>query len=298
MHRVPGHIELRGHAGTAAHHFLSGSARAHARQQRLPVGPHRLHGHRTPVGTHLSIDPVGRAAQRQLAQGQQVSFAKKIGGGAFGLLRHIDLAGLEAPQQFVGRQVDHHHLVGFVENAVGHGFPDADTGDAAHHVVEALKVLDVHGRPDIDTGGQQFLCVLPALGVARTGGVAVGQLVQQNEGAGLAAVHNAKLQGPFQIEFRQRTPIVRDLAWRKPHKARGHGFGVAAAMGFNHAYQQGRSMRLCGLGCRQHGVGLAHTGIGTEENLEPPTPRPHLVALHLLKQSVGIGAGVAHRQLL
>jgi len=88
------------------------------------------------------------------------------------------------------------------------------------------------------------------------------------------------------------------LAWRKPHKARSHGFGVAAAMGFDHAYHQGSSLRLCGLGRRQHGVGLAYTGIGPKKDLEPPTPRPHLVALHLLKQSVGIGAGVAHRQLL
>ena len=295
MHRVPGHIELRGHAGTAAHHFLTGSARAHARQQRLPVGPHRLHGHRTPVGTHLSIDPVGRAAQGQLAQGQQVALAKEVGGGAFGLLRHIHLAGFETRQQFVGRQVDHHHLVGVVEHPVWHGFPHADAGDAADHVVQALEVLDVHRRPDINARSEQFFRVLPALGVARTGGVAVGQLVQQNKGAGIAAVRSAKLQGPFQIEFGQRTPMVRNLAGRKPRQPRGHGFGLAAAMGFDHADQQGRSLRLCGLGRRQHGVGFAHTGIGPKEDLEPPTPRPHLVALYLLEQLVGIGAGVAHR---
>jgi len=83
MHGVPRQVELGGKAGAAAHHFFGGVARAHAGQQGLTVGPHGLTrgGTGAAVGAHFVVHPVGGAAQGQLAQGQQVAFAKKVGGG-------------------------------------------------------------------------------------------------------------------------------------------------------------------------------------------------------------------------
>ena len=176
MHGVPRQVELGGKAGAAAHHFFGGVARAHAGQQGLTVGPHGLTrgGTGAAVGAHFVVHPVGGAAQGQLAQGQQVAFAKKVGGGTLGLLGQVDLASFEARQQFVGRQVHHHHLVGSVKELVRHRLPHADAGDAAHDIVQALQVLDVHGGAHVDACGQQLFGVLPALGVARPGHIAVG----------------------------------------------------------------------------------------------------------------------------
>ena len=54
--------------------------------------------------------------------------------------------------------------------------------NAAHLIVETFQVLDVDRSEDVDAGGEQFLNVLPALGVATAGGVAVGQFVHQHQG--------------------------------------------------------------------------------------------------------------------
>ena len=83
-----------------------------------------------------------------------------------GLLGHVDLALGQAAQQFIGGQVDEDDFIGAVEHRVGHGFPYADAGDAAHRLVQAVEVLDVDGGPDVDAGSEQVFDVLPALGVA------------------------------------------------------------------------------------------------------------------------------------
>jgi hypothetical protein len=48
------------------------------------------------IALHLRVDPVGGAAQRQLAQGDQVTFAEEVLYRPLGLLRQIDFAFLEA----------------------------------------------------------------------------------------------------------------------------------------------------------------------------------------------------------
>src|SRR5574340_342426 len=48
-------------------------------------------------------------------------------------------------------------------------------------LVQALEMLDVDRRVDVDPGGQELLHVLPALLVARAGGVGVGELVDQGD---------------------------------------------------------------------------------------------------------------------
>ena len=159
-------------------------------------------------------------------------------------------------------------------------------------------MLDVHGGPDIDTGGQQFLCVLPALGVARAGGVAVGQLVKQHQRALVTTMRGAESQCSGQVKFQQGATPVRQGDWGQARQAGCHGFGLASAMRFNHADNQGRAPHLRIAGGGQHGVGLAHACVGSKEDLEPAAPCPHLIALHLREQCVRIRAGYAHGRLL
>ncbi|MNV77821.1 hypothetical protein D3C71_1712770 [compost metagenome] len=118
------------------------------------------------IGLDVVVDMVGGAAQRQFAQGDQVALAEEIAGGVPGLFGQVDLAFLQPSQQFVGRQVHQDDLVGAVEDLVGHGFPDAHAGDAAYRFVQAVQMLHVQRGPDVDAGREQFLNVLPALGVA------------------------------------------------------------------------------------------------------------------------------------
>ncbi len=161
-----------------------------------------------PVALHLRVDPLGGPAQRQLAQGDQVALAEEAVDRPRRLLGHVDLALAQALEQLLGRQVDQLDLVGVLEERVGHGLAHGDAGDLLDDVVEALEVLDVERGVDVDAGVEQLLDVLPALGVARAGGVGVGQLVDQ-EHRRLAG------EGGVEVELAQRDAAVLDAARRQ-----------------------------------------------------------------------------------
>ncbi|EWS54666.1 hypothetical protein X551_02511 [Methylibium sp. T29] len=165
--RVPGHRELLRQARGTAHHVVGVVARPDAAQQRGLGLPHRRDGLLDAIGLHVVLDAVGGAPQRQLAQRHQVALAEEVPDRPLRLRRQVDLAGLEPLDQLVGRRVDQYNLVGAIEEGVGQGLVHADAGDAAHHVVQALQVLHVERGVDVDAGIEQFLHVLPALGVAR-----------------------------------------------------------------------------------------------------------------------------------
>ena len=133
------------------------------------------------VGLDIVFDPVGGAAQRELAQRHQIALAEEVARRALDLLGNVDLAGLEAREQVVGRDVDQHHLVGIVEDRVGHRLPDGDAGDAADDVVQAFEMLDVEAREDVDAARQQLVDVLPALRVARPRRVGMRELVDEDQ---------------------------------------------------------------------------------------------------------------------
>jgi hypothetical protein len=143
--------------------------------------PYRIDRGFAAVGQHLVVDAVGRAAQGQLAQGDQVALAEEVADRPFRLLRQIDLALLQALQQFVGRQIDQYHFVGIVEDTVGYRLPDANAGDAADHIVERFQMLHIDRAVDVDAGGEQLMHVLPAFGMARAGDVGMGQFVHQDQ---------------------------------------------------------------------------------------------------------------------
>ena len=84
-------------------------------------------------------------------------------------------------QQFVGRDVDEFDFVGPVDNRIGNRLPNEDAGYFCDGVPKALDMLHVEGCVDIDARTQQLLHVLPALRVARPGGVCVRQLVEEKE---------------------------------------------------------------------------------------------------------------------
>ena len=141
-----------------------------------------------PVGGRRALDALdalGDLAQRQLAQVVEVRVLEKVFQRPADLVGAVDLSGAQPLLQILDGQIEVDHLVGLLEEAVGHGLADGDARDALDDVLEALEVLDVEGADDVDAGVQQLEDVLVALAVAAAGNVRVRQLVDDGDG-GLA----------------------------------------------------------------------------------------------------------------
>ena len=87
----------------------------------------------------VGVDALGGAAQGELAQRRQVLRLEETFARARRHVAHIDLALGEALEQLLGRQVDQHDLVGFLEHAVGHRLAHPHARDLLEDVVEALR---------------------------------------------------------------------------------------------------------------------------------------------------------------
>ncbi|MNS73633.1 hypothetical protein D3C72_1070800 [compost metagenome] len=294
---MPAHVELAREPRGGAHGLRRALVRADTGQDRARGVPGLQRGAALPVAAgarlldapaaHVVLDVFGGAAQGDLAQRDQVALAEEVLRGALRLLRQVDLAGREPRREFVGRDVDQHHLVGLVEHGVGHGLVHAHAGDGADGAVEAFQVLHVECRPHLDAGGQQLLHVLPALGVARAGRVGVGEFVDQQHG-GLAR------QCGVEVELRERAAPVGQLAQRQRVEPREQRGGLAAAVGFDHADEHVAPGLALAPGGAEHGPGLADTGTGTEVDAQLAAQRARLVAAQLREQGVGVGAGLGH----
>ena len=266
-----------------AHQGIVAGAPAHAHQQALARRPDIVDGTLTAIVAHVLIDPVCRAAQGQLAQRQQIALAEEIARGPFGLLQRIDLARLEALEQLLGGDVDHDDLVGIVKQMVGHGLVDLYAHDAAHHIVEAFQMLDVERGPHLDSRFQQLLHILPALGMARAAHIAVCQLVEQQH-------FRAPRQCRIQIELVQLPALVDQLTPRQQLQVMQLLLGLGAAVSFHQPHQHAAPSLALALRGRQHGIGLAHPGVGAEVDAQLATMGALAVGLQLGEQCVGIGA--------
>ena len=291
---MPAHIELAGQACRAAHRVLGALARPNTDQQCTRGVPGvgatgaALAGNLVLAGAvaaHIVTHMFGGAAQRDFTQRKQISLAKKVLCRALGLLRHIDLAGLKARQQFIGRHIHQNQLIGVVQHGVGHGLVDADAGDGTDRAVQAFQVLHIERCPDVDAGVQQLLHILPALGVARTGCVAVGQFVQQQHlGFGLQGCVNIKLQ--------QHLAPVGHFLQRQAGQARQQFFGLAPAMGFYQTNEHRLPGCLGALRGAEHGKGFSHPGAGTKVDAQLAACHGLRVLAQLRQQCVGVGAVV------
>ena len=153
-------------------------------------------------------------------------------------------------------------------------------------VVEGFQVLHVDGRIDVDAGGQQFLDVLPALGMARSFDIAVRQLVDQDE-------RGAARERRVQVELLQRAAAHGGAAQRQALEAGGHGLGLAAPMGLDHAHDDVEAAVAQAPRRREHGVGLAHAGRGAEEDLQATPQGPRGILAYAGDQGIRIRAALA-----
>ena len=125
----------------------------------------------------MLIYAIGSTAQCQFAQGDQITFTKKMFNGAFRLPGNIDFTFFQPLTQIVRGQVHQHHVVGGIEKRIGHGFSYLNSGDATDHIIQAFQMLNVDGSENINARFQQFFDVLPAFRMTRTWRITVRQFV-------------------------------------------------------------------------------------------------------------------------
>ncbi len=175
---------------------------------------------------------------------------------------NIDLAFGEPLQQLIGRQIDQHDLVGEIEHLVGHGLAHPHLADAQHHIVQAFEVLDVERGPDIDARRQQFVDVLPALGMARARHIGVGIFVDQQQA-------RPPRQRGVDIEFPHHLIAVHDPMPRQHFEVGEQLLGFLAAVRFDQASDHIAAAGLFAMRRVQHRKGLADARSGAKKDLQP-----------------------------
>ena len=263
--RDPGRIHQVGKALGCPYDRRGNRIGSDAGQNALTRRPRPFDGLRLHARNQIDIDALGRAPQRQFAQsGQILRFEKALDSARGGVL-DIDFSFRQAPEQFVGRKIDQDNLVGLVEYRIRHGLAHAHLGDLQHHIVEAFEVLDIERGPHVDAGGQQFIDVLPALGVAATRHVGVGVFVHQQQA-------RPAPERRVEVEFLHDLIAVDNRIARENVKALNQLLGLAPAMGLNQTRHDIAPARFLGAGGGEHGKGLTNARRGAEKNLQVPAP--------------------------
>ena len=92
MHRDPGGVEPAREPAAGPHHCLRQGIGADADENALGRWPGAFDGVLAQIDDHLVVDPIGRAPERELAQGGEIAGLEEIVRRAPGILGQIDLA--------------------------------------------------------------------------------------------------------------------------------------------------------------------------------------------------------------
>ena len=253
----------------------------------------RCPGARNGAGLHLSeqllVDPLGGAAQRELAQRRQVGGREKMLERALGLSRNVNLAFLEPLDQVVGREIDQLDGVGAVEDGIRHGLAHAHMGDLGDDVVQAFDVLDVDGRIDVDAAAHQLFDVEIALGMAAAGRVGVGEFVHEDD------LRPAGDDG-IEVHLLEPLPLVFKAPAGDGFEPREQGLGLSAAVRLDDADDDVVAVLLAGPRRLQHLVGLADAGRRAHEN--PELADAAFFAARRLEQSLRRGSLITIASLI
>ena len=122
-------------------------------------------------------------------------------------------------------------------------------------------MLDVQRRPDVDAGGEQFVDVLPALGMAAAGHVGMGVFVDQQQ------ARPARQRG-VEVEFLHDLIAVDDRLARQDFEAFESALGLAPAVGLDQPDHDLAAAGLLALGGGQHRKRLADAWRRAEKNLQ------------------------------
>jgi len=123
-------------------------------------------------------------------------------------------------------------------------------------------MLDVERCPDIDARAEQFLHILPALGMAAVGGVGVGELVDENR-LRLAG------EGGVEVELLERAAAIIDPPSRQNFQALEERFRLAPPMRLDQTDQDVVAEGFGRARAGEHCISLAHSGRCAQEDAQP-----------------------------
>ena len=102
---------------------------------------------------------------------------KEIVQGSRDLFRLVNFSSFQTGYQFFRSQVNIHHLICLLQNAIGNTFLHLNTRDALYFFIDTLNVLDVNGRNHIDTLIKQIHHILPAFLIPATFHIGMCQFI-------------------------------------------------------------------------------------------------------------------------
>jgi len=241
-----------------------------------------------PERAHRGVHAIGGLAQRQLAQCRQVGRIEKILQRPTRLRRQIDLAGAQSRQQILGRQINQLDFIGLLEHPVGNGLLLTHSGNAGDQIVKPLEVLDVDGGPHADAGPEQFIDVLPALGVPRrrlaVNRVGMRVLIDQQH-------RRVAGERGIQVKFLQHDIAIPHRQGRQHFQPDHQPLGLLSAMRLHvtdHHLRAGLPRAARGL---EHGVRLADARSCAEENPQLAAPGAAVRVVQISQQLIGIRPG-------
>jgi hypothetical protein len=206
------------------------------------------------VTAQRHVDLVGQPQQGELAQRGQVRGTEIVGQRGVDLFRAVDVAMRHPAAQRLWGDVDQLDLLGAAHYLIGHGLALRDPGDLLDHVLQRLQVLDIHRGQHRDPGGEQFLDVLPPLGVAGAGGVGVRQLVNHRH-------RRAARQHRVEVELGD---VAGHAPGRHDLQAVEQRLGLWPVVGLDEPHDDVGTALGAPPGLIERGVGLAHPGRGPQ----------------------------------
>ena len=214
-----------------------------------------------------AVDLVGEPEQSELAKRGEVAEPEVVRERGIDPRGGIDQPLGEPIAERLRCEVDDLDLVGRAKDRVRHGLALHDSGDLLDDIVERLDVLDVDGREHRDAGIQQGLDVLPALVVLRSGGVGVGELVDQGD-------RRMPGENGVEIHLAEHDAAVVDGAPRDQLETLQHGGSRRAVVGFHDRDGDITTLGFQAATLLEHRVGLADAGGCSKQH--PKLPSSHL----------------------
>ena len=245
----------------------------------------------------LGVDSTGHEAQRKLAERSQIRLREEPVERDPGSIRRVDVAVAHPLAERVRAHVDEFDLVGRGEDLVRDPLVHRGARDRRYRVGDRVQVLDVAGADHVDPGVEQDVDVLPALGIRRTRGVGMCQLVDQGD-------RGMSRQDGIGIHLIDHDPAILDSPTWHDLEALEQLLGLGSAVGLDEADDEIGPASRATMPLLEHPVGLPDAGGHAEIDTQPatlalaigrPDPGQHLVCRWT---AVGVGSWVAHRSPL
>ena len=213
----------------------------------------------------MAAQPICSSPQCDLPQCRQIIPDKKVIQRTGSLLLLIDFSFPQTLDQIVRLNIHQLHLIGRVKYRIRNTLAHRYLCNGGHQVVQRFQMLHIDGGVYIDSGPQQLLNILIPFEVAASCGIAVCQLVHQNQ-----------LWVPFQCSIQVKLPKVDAAVFHLPGGQLFQSFQqsqcVRTGVSFDIANYHIYSLSLCQMRCLKHGKCFTDSSCIAEENLQPPCP--------------------------